>query len=203
MAKNETMKCSIFLGKPITIEKESGKIINNELWSETHVSGGGGGYNSPVSVNSTVVNKNRLWLTDPNGKEVTWTLSNTSLGEREGHILSMVNVKGAGGIAAYNHTLDKFEWWNARLSTYLSPPLLIGWIIILLPIIVMGISLPPSHHYLSDMFLFSLAILIGWGLVVWILWSVFMFIRKRLFTMRYKSRIKSFLSEKVIFEPPN
>ena len=196
MTNGKIIKCSIFLGKPIEIKKESGKIINKDQWSETHVHGGGGGgnqgYNSPVSISSTVTNKSRIWLIDSDEKEFTWTLNNTNLGEREGHALSLARVKGHGGIAAYNHSLDKFEWWDSALSEYLSPPKLIGWAIIILPIIILWMTYS-SAHFFSDVMLFSVGIFLGWGLVVGIFFGIFRYVRKVLFTMKYKSKIKSFL----------
>ena len=194
MTEEITMKCANFLGKSFLLEKQCGKVITKEQWSETHVHGGGGGgnngYNSPVNISSTVINKGKVWLLNKEGKEFTWDLTDTDLGAREGHILSSAGPTNESSFfAAYNHDLEKLEWWDSALSKYLSPPKFIGWIIILLPIIWLGAT-HTSSHYISDMFLFSIGILLGWGLVVGISWGVFVYIRKMIFTMRYKSAIK-------------
>jgi len=207
MSKKSIMRCSVLFGKSASLEKESGKVISKDQWSETHVHGGGGGgqngYNSHVHISSTVTDKSKIWLKDPDGKEIVWTLNNTDIGGREGHVVSMAwlrrkNGKKAYGIAAYNHNLEKFEWWNGGLSAPLSPNLLF-WLIFLLPTALLWVDYLSSDMATSDMVIFSIILFIGGAFSALIISGLFLYIRKLLFSLTYKKQIKTFLSEKVEF----
>lgn len=197
---NNTMKCSNFLGQSFLLEKRSGKVISKDHRTETKIHGGGGN-GSPIS--SSVVNKSTVWLLDQDGKEFTWNLTNTNLGVRESHVMSCaVTQKGSAFFAGYNHNLEKFELWDGALSKYLSPPLLIGWAIVLLPIVLLWTGCFFDGCSLTNVANFSVGIFIGWGLAVLFLWAIFVYVRRLIFTLRYKQKIINFLSETVVFNSP-
>lgn len=79
-------------GKPYVFAK-IGVVHGGRTWSETHVSGGGGGgfvhqgsgYVNPVNVQSTVVEKERFFVRHPDGTDATVTLTDGSDSFAEGH----------------------------------------------------------------------------------------------------------------------
>jgi hypothetical protein len=216
MNNKPTMRCSVFLGRSVVLEKVSGKVIAKDGWSETHVHGGGGGgyggHSASVHINSTVVKKDKVWLVDQDDKEFTWNLTESDLGPREGHILSAASPqKGSKFVAAYNHNLDKFEWWGGDLSL----PHAVAWTIILLPICLLWIGkfyFPGDVEWIAKFFSpreiyvetsLAIGLSIGWffgsAVAYSILAAIFVYIRKKLFSVRYKSSIKNLLKEDVLF----
>lgn len=212
MSEKQTMKCSVLLGKSFSLEKVTGKVIAKDQREElrVHASGGGGhsGYNAPVHVSSSSVTKGTLWLTDQDGNEFTWNQTNTDLGAREGHVISAAEQKNAKRhIAAYNHNLDRFEWWGCDSPSFG----LLYNAIIFLPVCLLWFGIlfsPESIEWLAEQFyetrqtieiflavLLSLGWFFGSFFVCIIFHAIFRAVRKTLFSVRYRSVIESFLKE--------
>lgn len=79
------------------------------------MSGGGGsthqgtGWTEPVR--STVTNKDKLFAIDESGKEHSWTLADSGVDARPGHVLSLVGLESGRDdpiVIAVNHNLEKW-----------------------------------------------------------------------------------------------
>ncbi len=98
----------------------TGKVAQANKHMETQVyGGGGGGYSykgtgtsAPISISSTTVVHDEVFLIDEKGEEVALQLSNFDLAVREGHILTALWLikegKDSGKyIIIYNHNIKK------------------------------------------------------------------------------------------------
>ena len=83
------------------------------------------------------------------------------------------------------------------LANYL--PRVLGWLIFLLPTALLLVDFLINGGAISDMVFSSIGLLIAGAFSGGIIYFIFVFIRKSLFSIRYKKAIKAFLSEKVEF----
>jgi hypothetical protein len=92
----------------------SGVIIENNVWSETHVSGGGGG-STPFggvhvsSVKSRVVERQKIWLQGDDGQQFEMNYRNNDLPCRYGHRLSFYYMRA-------KRAADKPKNWHLVLT---------------------------------------------------------------------------------------
>ena len=202
---NNNLKCDVFLGEPNDVSTLTGKVIQTEQWSETHVHGSGGGgqngHTAPVTVSSTVINKKRIWLEDKNKQEMIWTLTDMDNSERKGHILTMAEIKSKNKsnlIALYNHNLDSFQWMSGNIKNHLKISGKLVWLIILSPAALYFLYhlLISQSNSLGSTLIISVGIILAWGAIFGILLSIFHFIRKMIFTNKYRSKIKELISIK-------
>lgn len=121
------------------------RVTHADSWSETHVSGGGGstyqGTGRTEPVRSTVTKKDKLFAIDESGKEHSWTLSDSGIDARPGHVLSLVGLESGRDdpiVLAVNHNLERWvsfedevkgalqvsRWWlvPAWLFAFVSVP---------------------------------------------------------------------------------
>lgn len=188
------IECRVLLGKKLIVEKITGKVINKEGWSETHVQGMGN--DTSININSTVINKERVWLVGNDGKEFTWNLSNVNLGVRPDHVLSCAAPSKENiYLAGYNHNLDIFEWWDSNLETILKPS-------IIFPVIIISILLFASYIFLSyievdilNIILLILFIFTPSMIIAFSIRYIFTKLRVAVFTRKYKKSINELLKE--------
>jgi len=80
-------------------ERFEGTVVEYSNWSETHVSGGGGGgaygYSSYAPVTSRVVERNRVWITFDDGTQQE--LNDLPISCRPGHRLHIIGAKTKWG----------------------------------------------------------------------------------------------------------
>ncbi len=103
--------------EPFTLHTTHATVLKTNRWSETHISGGGGGgsqyqgsgstYVAPIT--SHTVSNLEIWLRTDSGQEVSYTLRNLTFKCMEGQQVSFVSAAGkqAGAVyyvaAWYNH----------------------------------------------------------------------------------------------------
>jgi hypothetical protein len=101
------------------LEIVTGDVVNVQLTSETHIAGGRGARaGQTLDVRSRVINRTRVFLKGPDGRERDFSFANTTVGVREGHRLSVVLAKGAAmkgplPVVIQNHTTgqrDEFDY---------------------------------------------------------------------------------------------
>jgi len=63
----------------LEVWKIIGKVTHTNKFSETHVSGSGGGRNSPVSISSRAVTKQEFYIKTEEGKDVDVKLSGVDI----------------------------------------------------------------------------------------------------------------------------
>lgn len=108
----------------------SGIVEESEKKLETRVSGGGGGGatyqgtggNAPISISSTTVIHDQLFLTNKEGKERSFQLQDFNLACRKGNAVSVYwgikQGKSNGSyLAVKNHTTDQVFFDEGQIST--------------------------------------------------------------------------------------
>lgn len=90
----------------------TGNVMGDKIWSETHVSGSGGGVMikgfgvGSSSTRSHVVNKREFWVRFDSGTEKSFTFNANVAKVREGQTLTFVMLESAkreSALAFYNH----------------------------------------------------------------------------------------------------
>lgn len=66
----------------------TGVVMGAVNWSDTYVSGGGGANNTNVSVSSNVVQRQKFFIRDADGRETE--VNDAGLGVRDGHVVTVV-----------------------------------------------------------------------------------------------------------------
>lgn len=135
------------IGKEYEIHSVSGKVLDSKKHYETKVSGGGGGgysnqgtgYTAPVSISSTTVIHDSIFLQDKEGKEHAIQLTNFNVVSREGNELTAVwaikrKKKRGPYIAIFNHTISESSF-NGRKMFWMMTP---HWLLLLGAIILFG-----------------------------------------------------------------
>lgn len=123
----------------------TGEVLSQDKFSETHISGGGGGgthgHSTNVRISSRVITKHDFWLKTDDGKEEPIQLVGHEVPLREGQRVTVVYVKSAtkeNGIPAMiiNHSAKDF-WTLINLASLKSLKLkipvggyIITWIIV-------------------------------------------------------------------------
>ncbi len=105
-------------------------VIEEKVWSETRVSGGGGG-STPFggvhisSVKSSTVEKQRVWLQDDTGHQFEITFKNNEMPCRAGHSLTLIYMrakrkadedKNNYNVMVYNNTTGAFSRLQSGLN---------------------------------------------------------------------------------------
>lgn len=114
------------------VAMESGEVIDEKTWSETHihVSTSGGGsrvvgnqvIHDPIQhhTSSTVVQKDRVWLRNLRNEQSVRTFSGGDFLTRQGQILSFLLLPLSGGdhrtLLAYNHTTGSSKLFSSTLG---------------------------------------------------------------------------------------
>lgn len=135
------------IGKEYQIYSVSGKVLDSKKHYETKVSGGGGGgytnqgsgYTAPVSISSTTVIHDSIFLQDKEGKEHSIQLTNFDVVSREGNELTAVwaikkNKKKGPYIAIFNHSVSESAFNGSKMFWMMAP----HWLILLAAIILFG-----------------------------------------------------------------
>jgi hypothetical protein len=129
----ESLRNFKVLGACYALEMQSGQVIEEKTWSETHNSvvnsapviqfvgnqayqtGGG------MSFVSTTVTKDRVWLRTLNGGETVWNFTGGGFVTRQGQIVSAITRPRADGnsdfLIAFNHTTGQSQSFNSALSS--------------------------------------------------------------------------------------
>ena len=123
---------------------QSGKVIEEKTWSETHVnsvtapatfqvvgdqvyqSGGG------TTTSSSTVTKDRIWVRTPNGGEAAWTFSGGKFVARQGQVLSGITQPSGDGshfLIVFNHTTGQFETYRPISTGQRKIGIMLAWII--------------------------------------------------------------------------
>lgn len=198
------MKCSVLLGRPLEIKKISGIVIDKERWNESHVSGSGGGsigadgQTTSININTRIVNKEKIWLKDSDGKEFSWNLTNVDISEREGHTLSAVySSKSSETIALYNHNMDKIQWLSGNYKKHLFPSKIGFWIVAFIFSIIGLYKDTNTDNLIYNPNLENFLVFIVYMIIVAIplrlLLELFIYIRKIHFTRKCKTKIEKYL----------
>jgi hypothetical protein len=103
----------------------TGKVLDANTRTETHVygGGGGGGFNEgSVNIRSVVTTHTSIFLVDENGREHAVELRNFNIVFRPGHVLSLLGAfkdgaKNGWYIAAYNHNTRETRFDQDALRT--------------------------------------------------------------------------------------
>ena len=131
----ETVKT---IGKEYQIYSVTGKVLDAQKHYETRVTGSGGGgytnqgtgYTAPVSISSTTVVHDNIFLMDAAGKEHAIQLQNFNVVSRAGNSLTAVwaikkNKKRGQYIAIFNHTISETSFNHAKIFLMMAPHWLI------------------------------------------------------------------------------
>lgn len=115
--------------KTYEVHSVTGKVAaaNKQLETKVHGGGGGGytnqgsGYTAPVTISSTTITHDDIYLVDTNGKEHAIRLQNWDVACREGHELDAVWLIKKGKnegpyVALRNKTLNQTNWNNKVLE---------------------------------------------------------------------------------------
>ena len=113
----ESLRSFRLVGAPYELGIQSGQVIEEKTWSETHVSvstTAGNEYTPAQTHSSSVaIQKDRIWVRTLDGGEAAWTFSGGGFIARQGQILSGISRHVSGGnwafLVAYNHTTNQFE----------------------------------------------------------------------------------------------
>lgn len=101
----------------------TGRALDANSRTETHVYGGGGGggmNEGSVSISSTVTTHTNIFLVDENRREHAVSLVNFNIVFRPGHVLSLLGAFKDGAvngryIAAYNHNTQEIQFDQSAL----------------------------------------------------------------------------------------
>ena len=151
------------IGKEYEIYSVSGKVLDSQKHYETRVSGGGGGgysnqgtgYTAPVSISSTTVIHDNIFIQDKDGKEHALQLSGFNVVSRVGNELTAVwaikkNKKKGPYVAVVNHTLSEVSFNGSQMLRMMLP----HWLITIGALIV--------TIFLFQSFLLSAAVVVAW-----------------------------------------
>lgn len=111
-----------------------GEVLDAKKWSETHVSSSGGGSSMtpdgyytarPVTVTSTVVTRDEIFLRQRDGKEHAIQLSGVDLPTRVGHVLAAVWMIKKGKergpyVMFHNYSMDDTRFVDSGLNSVLA-----------------------------------------------------------------------------------
>lgn len=123
-------------GMQFEIYSVTGEVMDSKKWTSTHVSGGGGGgggflyggtgqvSTQPVSIQSTTLTHDQLFIRGPEGKEICVETTGVNLQVRPGNFVSAVWMIKKGKErgpywAIHNHHTDRTEWLD--VSSLLRP----------------------------------------------------------------------------------
>jgi hypothetical protein len=134
------MKTFKFENKQLEFSGVSGDVIDQQKYSETHVSSsGGGGYVGPhgghvsaPSIHSTAVTKQEFWLKADDGGEKAIQLSGVDVAIRTGQKITLISAKRVDKndsypIALINHTTNDNSLLENGKSLNAKSGLLISW----------------------------------------------------------------------------
>jgi len=136
------------IGKEYQIYSVSGEVLDSQRHYETKVSGhGGGGYtnqgtgfSNPVTISSTTVVHDTIFLKDTEGKEHSIELQNFDVVSRTGNQMTAVwaikkNKKRGPYVAIINHTLSKISFNGRKIFLMMTP----HWGLLLIALILTGV----------------------------------------------------------------
>jgi hypothetical protein len=151
----ETVKT---IGKEFRIYSVTGKVLDAKKHYETRVSGGGGGgytnqgtgYTAPVSISSTTVIHDTIFLLDKDGKEHAIELTNFDITSRESNEMTAVwaikkNKKSGPYVAIINHTLSKTSFNGAKIFLMMAP----HWLLLVGSVILFGAIFKSALTFLA------------------------------------------------------
>lgn len=135
------MKTITTSGKVYDLYWTAGKVTNAGKNMETRVHGGGGGGftyqgtggSAPVSISSTTVIHDQIFVEDASGQEHAFQLQGFNVACREGNAISVIwaikkgNKKGPY-IAVYNRSTSQAYFNNAELNKMFRYP---GWYVLI------------------------------------------------------------------------
>jgi hypothetical protein len=137
-------------GKLYEVHSLQGRVAAATKHLETRVHGGGGGgythqgsgYTAPVTVSSTTVTHDQIFVIEPNGREHALRLENWNISTREGHELVAVWLikkgKASGPyVVIQNRTLNETQYNDQELEKLCRPSwlyplggMLAGWVVL-------------------------------------------------------------------------
>jgi hypothetical protein len=99
---------------------ENARVLDLQTWSETSVSwqsSSGNQYTAPqVSVTTSTVQKDRLWVQTMDGLEQAWMISGGVFAANRGHMLTWIHARRKSGAAVpclvFNHNTQKWHEQN-------------------------------------------------------------------------------------------
>jgi hypothetical protein len=151
----ETVKT---IGKEYRIYSVTGKVLDAKKHYETRVSGGGGGgyshqgsgYTAPVSISSTTVIHDIIFLLDKDGKEHAIELTNFDITSRESNEMTAVwaikkNKKSGPYVAIINHTLSKISFNGTKIFLMMVP----HWLLLVGSVILLGLIFNATLIFLT------------------------------------------------------
>lgn len=114
-----------------TIHCTAGEVMDAKKWSETHVSTSGGGSSMtpdgyytarPVTVHSSVVTRDEIFIRQPDGVEHALQLSNIDLPARAGQKLAAVwlirrGKKSGSYVLFHNYAMRDTRWMEGALTS--------------------------------------------------------------------------------------
>jgi hypothetical protein len=116
--------------KPVKLQHFLGHVFDTNVWSETHVYGGGGGAHGNVQINSVVVNKKEIWVRNDLNVDAHFSISApvapgqkvsvfSFINPRSGHTISVGYCNYASG-SGFNYYPESFK------NTLAAPNMLLG-----------------------------------------------------------------------------
>lgn len=151
-------------GKPWAIYTFRGKVMEATKQMETKVSGGGGGGfsyrgtggSAPVSITSTTVVHDQLFLQDEEGKERALQLQGFNIASRAGNELTALWAIKEGNqqgpyVAIHNHTTGETYYQDTEIGKMFRPPILMlvatvaGLFFYVIPGVILGYRLHKKH----------------------------------------------------------
>lgn len=163
----------------------TGVVQGSSTWSETRVHGGGGANNTNVNISSSVVERQRFFITHADGDETE--LKNIGLGVRDGQAVTAVycgkknpvnNVAWVMGVTNHNTDTTRFLEPSIRIITGAPSPAQRGWTALLAVVAVIGALTAGGAFWL----LVPVA-----GVAVYLWWTAHA--RSKLLTAQLKERI--------------
>jgi len=111
------MKSFTYKGNEYKFTSETGIVLSQSKFSETHVSGGGSSRGG-VRVNSTVVTNHDIWLQKEDGTELSFHIEGVKIPLREGQKVTFVQVgskdsKQTELVALVNHNTSQHWYINS------------------------------------------------------------------------------------------
>ncbi|HNR54359.1 MAG TPA: hypothetical protein PKJ19_04275 [Flavobacteriales bacterium] len=152
-------------GTPWTLYTFKGTVMEASKNMETRVSGGGGGGftyrgtggSAPVSITSTTVVHDQLFLQDEQGQEHALQLQGFNIACRTSHVLTAAWAIKQGQqrgpyFAVHNHTTDQTFYKDDEIGKMFRPPILhllgivAGLFLYVVPGVVWGVILYRRHN---------------------------------------------------------
>ncbi len=108
-----------FEDKKIEFDEITGTVLNQNKFSETHISSRGN-VNSVTSVSSNVLTRHEVWLKNEHGQEASVDLSGSDVPIRDGQNITVLHLKtesqGAAPLLLVNHVSGRYHFLNDEIT---------------------------------------------------------------------------------------